>query len=99
MKKECNGGFIDTIDAINKCLSEKYHRTDKVFGFERSKKGDKNLRFFDREEKTIWLPDELYDQYNKYLIKIGALEKGKFVTKDRDCSFSDFVKKLRDRIR
>ena len=95
-KRRCNGGIIDTIYAINSKLKDKYHRPETVVGFEKSEKGNNNLRFFDKDEKTIWLPQELYDKYNKYLVKNGALNKGKtiIIKKQTKPSFVDVCCKI-----
>ena len=37
-EKGCNGGLVDAIYAINRELKEKYHRSEKIFGFEKSEK-------------------------------------------------------------
>ena len=93
-KKQINGGLIDAISSINKELKEKYHRSEKVFGFEKSQKGKHNLRFFDKEEKTIWLPQDLYDKYNRYLVENGALEKGKIVAFPTNGCITDLYNRL-----
>ena len=93
-KKQINGGLIDAISSINKELKEKYHRSEKVFGFEKSQKGKRNLRFFDKEEKTIWLPQDLYDKYNRYLVENGALERGKIVAFPTNSCITDFYNRL-----
>ena len=94
-RKNCNGGIIDAVYAINDELKNKYHRQEKVAGFEKSKEGYKKLRFFDKDEKTIWLPEELYNKYNDYLVKNGALERGKTVIKETQTpTFVDICKKV-----
>lgn len=92
----CNGGLIDAVFAINAELERKYNRQDKVVGFEKSEKGDRNLRFFDEKEETVWLPQELYDKYNKYLVENGALEKGKTIVIKKQIrpSFKDIYTKI-----
>ncbi len=71
-----NGGLADAIYAINNEL--KNRKIDKkVFGFEKSKEGYKKLRFFNKDNETIWLPKDLYDTYNSFLVKNGALEMGR----------------------
>ena len=38
-RKNCNSGIIDAVYAINDELKNKYHRQEKVAGFEKSKEG------------------------------------------------------------
>lgn len=94
-RRKCNGGIIDAVYAINDELKNKYHRQEKVAGFEKSREGYNKLRFFDEDEKTIWLPDELYSKYNDYLVKNGAMERGKTIIKEpQKPTFADICKKV-----
>ena len=96
VKKFCNGGMIDAVFAINKKLKDKYNSKEKVVGFEKSEKGSRNLRFFDENEKTVWLPQELYDEYNDYLVNNGALEAGKIIVikKQTKLTFADICNRI-----
>lgn len=71
----CNGGFLDTMDLVN----EKLKKMNKplAIGFEKDKRHKGRLRFFDKNNNTVWLPDDFYKKINWELIKMGAMNVGR----------------------
>ncbi len=68
----CNGGFLDMMDFVNSELQKL--GKEPAIGFERDKQHQNRIRFFDKNNKTVWLPDRLYKRINIDLIKMGALK-------------------------
>lgn len=68
-----SGGHVDILSYVNHNIekyNEKYH-TDKPYaiGFEVDEKNKNRIRFFDDDGKTVWLPDKMYENLNKTMIK------------------------------
>ncbi len=72
----CNGGFLDTIDFINGELA-KEDKEKRVIGFERDRKNSNRIRFFDKNNRTVWLSDNFYKKMNIAVIRMGGLKAGR----------------------
>ena len=75
----CNGGFMDGLCAVNAELRKK--RKKEAIGFEKdlkaAQRGHNRIRFFDADNKTVWLPDEMYKKVNLSFIRMGAINVGR----------------------
>lgn len=70
------GGFFDFMMLIN-------HEQEKqgkpvAIGFECDKEHKGHIRFFDKDNKTLWFDDKFYRDANKELIRMGALRLGRY---------------------
>ena len=75
----CNGGFIDGLFLVNEELRKRGKK--EAIGFEKdlkaAQRNHNRIRFFDKDNKTVWLPDEVYKKINLQFIKMGALDVGR----------------------
>lgn len=75
----CNGGFMDGLSLVNKELRKRGKK--EAIGFEKdleaAKQNHNRIRFFDKDNKTVWLPDDLYKKINLEFIKMGAMDIGR----------------------
>lgn len=75
----CNGGFKDRLLDINKILKEEGKK--EAIGFEKdlkaAQRGHNRVRFFDKDNHTVWLPDKVYKKINLEFIRMGAINIGR----------------------
>ena len=70
----CNGGFFDMFNALNAQRQEQGKSL--IIGFEQDKKNKRHIRFFDKNNRTVWLDDKDYKRINIEMIRMGALKIG-----------------------
>lgn len=72
-RDKMSGAHFDTLSCVNHNIEEynkKYNKNKQyAIGVERDKKNKNRVRFFDKNNETVWLPDRLYNTLNRYLIK------------------------------
>lgn len=79
--------FVHDMEIVNDYL--KKSQKPLAVGFERNQDHPDQVRFFDKDNKTVFLPDELYREERDVIMKSGALRKGRLE--------SDFLKKEAER--
>ncbi len=79
-----SGGHFDYISYVNyhiEAYNDKYHKNKPyAIGFERDREHKNQVRFFDKDGETVWLPDKLYKSLNSSLIEGDLLKKGRYIS-------------------
>ncbi|MBQ9732529.1 MAG: hypothetical protein IJV97_05550 [Alphaproteobacteria bacterium] len=102
----CNGGFMDGLFMVNQELRKRGKK--EAIGFEKDLKAAQHnhnrIRFFDKDNQTVWLPDDMYKKINLQFIKMGAMEIGrqeypKLLATGNCKSFEEWLQEKKQQIR